>query len=168
MPEGLIYVMAGAVVVSALALVLQLLILYGLYRTSRTMNTEVLGMLPGMRRLIESAEATIVQGRTQIAEVTSRAVEVLDMTRAQLDKVDESMGDALVGLRDQLKRAEIMVDDSLTKMHDTVSTVHSGVMKPLREISGIAAGVRAAVRTLAGGESRASVAEATQDDEMFI
>jgi len=167
-PEDLIYVMAGAVIVSALALVLQLLILYGLYRRSKSVNAEILATIPVMRRLMESAEVTVVQGRAQIAEVTSRAVEVLDLTRAQLDKVDESLGDVLVRLRGQLERAEIVVDDSLTKMHETISTIHHGVMKPIREISGVAAGIRAAVRTLAGGGAKPNVAEVTQDDEMFI
>lgn len=167
MSEGLIYVMAGAIFVSTLALVLQLLILFGLYQTSKAVNSEVLKMLPLLRQLIESAEVTVVEGRKQMAEVTSRAAEILDLTRAQLVKVDESLGDVLIRLRGQLERAEMVVDDSLTKVHEAVSTVHSGVMKPLREVSGVAAGIRAAIQTLARG-NRAGVAEVTHDDEMFI
>jgi hypothetical protein len=163
----MIYVMAGAVIVSALALVLQLLILYGLYRTTKSLNAEVLSLLPGIRKLMENAENTLSQSRKQILDVTGKASDVLDLTRAQLTRIDESMGDVLVRMRGQLERAEGVVEDSLTKVHETVSVVHSGVVKPLREISGVAAGIRAAVHSLARG-TRTTPAEATHDDEMFI
>jgi hypothetical protein len=45
--------------------------------------------------------------------------------------------------------------------------VHSGVMRPLREIQGITAGVRAALAFLAKG-GRANVNQITHDEEMFI
>lgn len=167
MPEGLIYVMAGAVVVSALALVLQLLILMGLYRTSKAMNAQVLELLPRIKALLENAESTLDQSRKQIGDVTTRMGEVVELVHGQLVKVDESLGDTLSRLRLQLERAELMVDDSLTKVHDAVSTVHSGVMKPLREVSGFVAAIRAAFQTLSQG-NRPTPVEATQDDEMFI
>ncbi len=166
-PEGLIYVMAGAVIVSALALVLQLIVLYGLYRSSKTMNAKLTELLPTVRKVLDNAEQTLTESRKQIAEVSSRASQILDQTRAQLAKVDESLGDVLVRLKAQLERAEIVMDDSLTKVHETVSTLHSGVMRPLREITGVAAGIRAAFQHLARG-GRPNVAEATHDEEMFI
>lgn len=166
-PEVLLYVMAGAVVVSAMALVLQVIILLGLYRTAQSTNAQIREMLPGLHRLIDSAQDTLAVSRKQITEVTTRANEVLTLTRAQLAKVDNSLGDVLVRLKAQLERAEIVMDDSLTKVHETVSTVHGGVMKPLREVSGVAAGIRAALKTLAQG-GRPNVTQATHDEEMFI
>lgn len=167
MPDGIIYVMAGAVIVSALALVLQLLILYGLYRAFRSLNAEVLNLLPGIRKLMENAESTLHQSRAQIGEVTAKAGEVLDLTRTQLLRIDESMGDTLLRMRGQLERAGGVMDESLTKLHETVSVVHNGIVKPLREITGVAAGLRAALRNLARG-AHSTPAEATHDDEMFI
>ncbi|MEO8660402.1 MAG: hypothetical protein ABI693_18175 [Bryobacteraceae bacterium] len=174
MPEGLLYVMAGAVIVSALALVLQLLILYGLYTSSKKLNAEVVSLLPGIRQLISSAESTLAVSRTQltvltaqVTEFTAKASDVLVQTGVQLHKVDNSLTDILVRLGVQLERAEMMVDDSLTKVHSTVIGIHDGVMRPLREISGVSAGIRAAIQTLTRG-NRPNVTEATHDDEMFI
>jgi hypothetical protein len=42
------------------------------------------------------------------------------------------------------------------------------VMRPVREVNGIAAGISAAVSTLVRGHRKSSVDEATQDEEMFI
>ncbi|MDX2154307.1 MAG: hypothetical protein SFV54_26435 [Bryobacteraceae bacterium] len=166
-PDGLIMVMAGAVVVSALALVLQLLILYGLYRSTQATQAQLTELMPRVGKLIENAETTLKQGREQITEVTTKANEVLGLARTQLDRVDGSLGEVLVKLKGQLERAEVMLDDSLTRVHQTVTTVHTGVMKPLREVSGVAAGVRAAINHLTRG-GRPNPNQATHDEEMFI
>ncbi|HBY60794.1 MAG TPA: hypothetical protein DEH78_13310 [Solibacterales bacterium] len=166
-PEGLVAVMAGAVVVSALALVLQLLILYGLYRSTQATQARVNEMMPRVAQLIESAESALSQGRQQIGDVTVKANEVLTLARTQLDRVDSSLGEVLFKLKAQLERAEVMLDDSLTRVHQTVTTVHTGVMKPLREVSGVAAGVRAALHHLSRG-GKPAPNQATHDEEMFI
>ena len=59
------------------------------------------------------------------------------------------------------------VDDTMTRAHQTIGAVHSGLMRPAREIHGVAAGIRAALAHLVSG-GRPSVAQATQDEEMFI
>jgi hypothetical protein len=48
-----------------------------------------------------------------------------------------------------------------------VTAVHSGILRPVREIQAITAGVSAAVQAFLRG-GRPSVAQATLDDEMFI
>jgi hypothetical protein len=48
-----------------------------------------------------------------------------------------------------------------------VGTVHSGVLRPIREVNGIVAGIKTAVATFVRG-GRPSVDRATQDEEMFI
>ena len=46
-------------------------------------------------------------------------------------------------------------------------SVKKAVMRPVREVNGLAAGLSAAVATLVKGR-KSSVASATQDEEMFI
>jgi hypothetical protein len=46
--------------------------------------------------------------------------------------------------------------------------VKSAVMKPVKEVGGIVAGVKAALNTYAQGGNRHSPEDATQDEEMFI
>jgi hypothetical protein len=61
----------------------------------------------------------------------------------------------------------MVIDDTMSRAHETVAMVHGGILRPLREIHGIAAGVRTAINHLARG-GRPSVAQATHDEEMFI
>lgn len=66
----------------------------------------------------------------------------------------------------QMDRAEMVLDDAMSRAQETVAVVHSGIMKPLREIQGITAGVQAAIHFLLRG--RRSHVQATADEEMFI
>jgi hypothetical protein len=59
------------------------------------------------------------------------------------------------------------LDDTMSRVQGTVTSVQSSIVRPLREISGVAAGVRSAVAHLLKG-SPANVAQVTADEEMFI
>jgi hypothetical protein len=61
----------------------------------------------------------------------------------------------------------MVIDDAMTRTQETVALVHSGIMKPLREIQGVTAGVRAALNFLMRGRNNGPV-HATADEEMFI
>jgi hypothetical protein len=70
-------------------------------------------------------------------------------------------------VRVQFDRAEMVVDDVMTRAQETVAVVHGGIMKPIREINGVAAGVRAALHYFMRG-GRPSPDRVTADEEMFI
>jgi len=60
-----------------------------------------------------------------------------------------------------------VLDDTMNRAQETVVLVHRGIMKPLKEIIGVATGLRTALRYLLRGE-RPNPAQATADEEMFI
>jgi hypothetical protein len=105
--------------------------------------------------------------RKQIEEITTKASEILDITRVQLDRIDGVLEDASVRVRNQMAHAEILIDDTMSRAQETVVTFHRGIMTPLREIQGVAAGVRTAIFYLMRG-GRPNPAQATADEEMFI
>lgn len=81
--------------------------------------------------------------------------------------VEEVVGDAAVRAKVQMERVELVLDDTLSRAHETVAVFHDGIMRPLREVSAVAVGIRAAVGALARGD-RPTVDRATSDEEMFI
>ena len=81
--------------------------------------------------------------------------------------VEEVVSDATSRAKVQMDRVELVLDDTLSRAHETVALLHSGIMRPLREINGVTAGLRAALQFLSRG-NRPSVAQATSDEEMFI
>jgi uncharacterized protein YoxC len=165
--QTLLYIMTAFVVLAAIALVAQAVAIVALYRGIKATEQRIAVVLPKVEKLVETSQATIEQGRSQILEITRKTSDILESARLQLTRVDEVLGDATVRARVQLERAEMIIDDTLSRAQQTVGLVHSGVMRPLREIQGVTAGIRTALAFLAKG-NRPSVAQVTQDEEMFI
>jgi len=61
----------------------------------------------------------------------------------------------------------MVLDDTMNRAQDTVAMVHKSILKPLKEIQGVAAGLRAAFFFLMRG-ARPNPVQATADEEMFI
>jgi methyl-accepting chemotaxis protein len=169
----LLYVMAAFVIVAAIALCIQAGMLAGIYKTTKSLQEKIDPLVPKVESLVERANSTVEQSGRQIAEITTRAnailessKEIVDSTKRQLAMVEEVVGDATARAKVQMERVELVLD-TLSRAHETVAVVHDGIMRPLREVNGIAAGVRAALGALARG-NRPTVDRATSDEEMFI
>jgi ElaB/YqjD/DUF883 family membrane-anchored ribosome-binding protein len=157
----------AAIIVAAVAIVLQALFMFGLYRSAKSMAAQVAGLVEKAEPVLADARETIEQSRRQMTEVTGKANKVLDSAQAQVAKLDEVLTDAASRAKVQMDRLEMVLDDSISRVHETVAVLHDGVLRPLRELNGIATGVRAGIAYLFGSR-RPSVAQATHDDEMFI
>jgi type II secretory pathway component PulC len=170
----IVYVMAFFVLISAIAMCIQAGLLYGIYKTSRTMQESVSSVLPQTKSMLAKAETILDDSRTNIVEITrkgneitQKANDIMDLAKAQMVKVDSVITDASTRAKSQLERAEMVVDDAMTRVNQSVAAVHNGIVSPIRQINGVATGVSTAISVFMRG-GRPSVAQATQDDEMFI
>jgi hypothetical protein len=163
----LLYVMAAFVIISAIALCIQAGMLAGMYKTIKALQQSITPLLPKVESLVEKTSSTVEQSGRQITEITTRANDILDSTKRQLAIVEEVVGDAAVRAKVQMERVELVLDDTLSRAHETVAVFHDGVMKPLREMNGLAVGIRAALSSIARG-NRPTPDQATSDEEMFI
>lgn len=166
-PTSLLYVMTAFVIIAAVALCIQAGMLAGLYRTTKQLQQTINPLVPKVDNLVETTKTTVEQSSKQIAEVTTRANDILDSTRRQLLVVEDVVNDAAARAKVQLERVDLVLDDTLTRAHQTVEELHNGILKPLRQLNGVAAGIRAAVEFLGRG-NRPNVDQATSDEEMFI
>lgn len=169
------------VFISAVALCIQAGLLFGIWKATKSLQTQVTSVLPQVRSILAKAEATIDESRKNIVEITAKANEIaakaneiagkandiMDAGKVQMAKLDEVLTDASGRAKVQLERAELVVDDTMSRVHESVTAVHDGITRPIREIQGMTAGVRVAVQHFLRG-GRPNVAQATQDDEMFI
>jgi hypothetical protein len=173
MDQTLLIIIAIFVFVAAVALCIQAGLLFGIYRTARVMQEKsstlipkVEALVPKVDALVDSSKAAMDDSKQQIHEIAVKTNEILDVTRKQLARVDEVLEDAAGRARVQLDRAELVLDDTMNRAQETVALVHSGIMKPLREIQGVSAGLKAALGFLMRG--RNGPVQATADEEMFI
>ena len=163
----LLYIIAAFVLIAAIALCIQAGFLFGMYKAARAMQEKIVPLIPKVEGLLAAATTTVDTSRRQIVELTTKANDIMDSAKRQLSKVEDVVTDASGRAKVQMDRVELVLDDTMTRAHDTVATVHNGIMRPIREINGIALGIKTAFSHIARG-GRPSVAEATSDDEMFI
>ena len=184
----LIVVMTVFVAISAIALCVQAGLLFGMYKASKALQEQVTSVLPQVKTVLSKAESTLDENRKQIVEIMAKVNDItikgndimvkgndlmlkagamMDVGKAQLMKLDDVVSDASARAKVQIERAELVVDDTVSRVHDSVSAIHHGIIKPIREVQGISAGFKAALQHLVRG-GRPNVDQATQDDEMFI
>ena len=164
--QTLLTVMTVFVCISAIALLIQAGMLFGLYRSARGLQENVQRLLPKIESLVDTSRQTVEDSRKQILEITAKTSDILETARKQLQRVDEVLEDATARAHIQLEHAELVLDDAMERAHDTVALVHGGILKPLREIQGVAAGLRTVLQFLFRG--RPNPTQATSDEEMFI
>lgn len=162
----LLYIMAGFTCVAAIALVIQACLMFGMYKATVALTERVTLMLPKVEALMDTSRVAIEESRATIAEIRQKSNLILDSGHKQIKQLESILADAAERTTKQLAYAEAVVQDALGRVEDTVALVHKGVLKPIRSITGIAAGVGAAVQYLM--RRRPNPERATLDEEMFI
>ena len=164
--QTLLTVMTAFVCVAAAAMLIQAGLLFGIYKSARGLQENVQRLMLKIDGLLETSRQTIEDSRKQIADITAKTSEILDITHRQVQRVDEILEDAASRARVQLDRAEMVLDDAMGRAQRTVAIVEGGIVKPLLQIQGVAAGIKTAITFLMRG--RFNPADAHADEEMFI
>jgi hypothetical protein len=162
----LLVIMASAVVISAIALVVQAFMLIGMYKTTTMLRDRLLTTLPQLEALMATSKTAIEEARAAVADIRVKSNHILDAGHRQMRQLETLLTDATERTTKQLAFAEAVVEDTLGRVESTVGLVHQNVLKPIRSITGIAAGVGAAVNYLFS--RRPNPENATLDEEMFI
>jgi hypothetical protein len=163
----LLTIMAVFVAVAAIALLGQAVALVGLFIVARDLRSKLFSSWPQIESIIGSSKRTVEQAEQHLGKIGSSGVAILDVTKQQLVRVDELLSDASTRAKVQLERAEMVLDDTMTRVQQTVSIVQRGVLSPVREVHGIISGLRTAFSHLSRG-GRTTVEHVTSDEEMFI
>jgi ABC-type transporter Mla subunit MlaD len=159
--------MAIAVLISSIALLLSALASVGTYLAVRKLQSQVSPLVPQVTEFLVNSREALDEALKQFRETGEKTQAVLTDVQAEVASFSEARTDITNRLQAQVQRIELVLDDSLSNIQEVVSVVHGGVIKPIREVTGLLSGVRTAVRSFFGGR-RPSVAQATQDEEIFI
>jgi hypothetical protein len=153
--------------VAALALLIQMFIFLGLYRSIKAIAERLQVFTDRAEPLIESTRRLVEETRTQSRDLFFKVNEIVEVTRTQVVRVDELLGDVTVHTRTQLARIDRVAEDACERVEATVAAVQKTVLTPVREIHAVAAAVRAVVHTL-GRRKLSAVERPTQDEDLFI
>lgn len=163
----LLIVLIIFVALSAIAMLIQAGTLLGLFLVARKLQEKVMPIIPEVEAVVGVTKRTVERVEKHVEKIGETSVEILGTTKQQLAKVDELVTDASTRAKVQMERAEMVLDDTMARVQQTVSLVQSGVLRPVREVHGVLAGIRTALAYLGRG-GRPTVDHATSDEEMFI
>ena len=116
---------------------------------------------------LQSLRALIEDSRNRFQSIGANLEEISALARRRVQHLDGVVNDATDRAHMQLIRLDGLVSDTISKVEETTETLQRGVVKPVREITAVVSGVRAAVDFFRH-HKRGPVEHATQDEEMFI
>jgi len=117
-------------------------------------------------KLVASVNLLVDDARPKIAEISDEAVAIVRTGRDQVERVGELLQDAAGRARTRMDQIDRSVDTTVQQVEQVGESMRRAVMRPVREVNGVAAGISAAMSALA--RKKSAVDSATQDEEMFI
>jgi methyl-accepting chemotaxis protein len=168
------WVITGAVGLSALCFLVMAIVavvIYGLLSKlqakAEDLQQRVVPIVDTARRLTTENAPRFSDIATDVREITRNAKDISAVAKDQAHRFAEVGRDIADRTKAQVARVDAAMDETVDQVQHAGSNLKAVALKPVREASGVLAGVKAAVASLAQGR-RTTVDHITQDEEMFI
>jgi methyl-accepting chemotaxis protein len=176
MPEDTFrWVITGAVAISTLCIFAMAVTAFVMYRIVSKLQARTDSVIDRVEPIADVVKQLVLDNSPKISGIATRAVEIAenakdisDVARDQAHRFAEVGRDVADRARAQVARVDAAVDETVDQVHYASSNLKEAALKPVREASGVLAGLKAAVSTYAQGNRRPQVERITQDEEMFI
>jgi methyl-accepting chemotaxis protein len=162
------------VIVAAVAIVLQMVILFFLYRMMRETTSRMENIAGRLEQqttpVLVTAHAILEDAQPKLAEITSNLAESTATVRAHVAQMAEATGEIVDRARMQAARLDEFVSNTVDKLEVTTEFVQNSVVSPVRRILAIVQAVSAGLSFLRASRARrkAESSSAGVDEEMFI
>jgi len=162
-------------IVAAIALVVQVAILVGLFlqlkRTTESINRVVTDLHTRMGPILTRTQILLDDTQPKITNLVEDASHMVYLARTQAQKMDRIFTEAADRLRGQLVRADRILSGALEAVEDAGVNVRRGFLGPMQKITALVHGIRIGLDVLRSRrhsepDSIGEVLE--QEDELFI
>ena len=167
MEQNLLIIMAVFTGVAAVALLGQFVCLFGVWRTTKALQQRAAEFMNRWEPVADASLKTMEQVRKESGELLKQAQGVIAAAKGQLDKADAVLDELSSGARAQIERVEQTIEAVTERMQRTASAVQETLLAPVKQIRAFGVALSAVIDGLMG-RRRASVDQATLDEEMFI
>lgn len=159
--------LAVAVAVSSLSLLVQAVAAWRVYQVVKKLQEDVRPLIPTARALLEQAETTLREAVAELQESAGKAKGLMAAVQQQVEGIGRAREELAAQWRVQSERLDLVLEDIIGRVQEVVGVLHGTVTRPVREVTGMVAGVKAALQTLLLAR-RPTVDRATHDEELFI
>jgi hypothetical protein len=115
----------------------------------------------------EIAHSMLLEFRPHLQTLVTNVSESSILVRAQIERLDATVNDAIDRTRLQVIRADELLNRTLDRVESTTDMVHKTVVSPVRQLSGLVQGITSGLEFLIGGRRKRNGVPVPQD-EMFI
>lgn len=164
-------------IVAAIALVVQVAILIGLFvqlkRTTESINRMINDLHARMGPILTRTQILLDDAQPKLAGLIDDASHVVYLARAQAQKLDKVFTEASDRLRGQLVRADRIVTGTLEAVEDAGAQVRRNFLAPVQKASALVHGIRVGLDFLRARRAERGLHQRVpdtleQEDELFI
>jgi len=158
--------------VAALAIVLQMLILLGMYLQVRQMNAHITRITSELHERLDPILSRIhfllEESSGNFRQMVSDGAELTHLARSQAQKVDRVFSEAVDRLRDQILRADQILTGVLEQVEDAGSQFRKTVLEPVQQATAFIRGIKSGIDFLRARQRSPERAQQQPDEELFI
>lgn len=160
------------VVVAAAAIVLQMVILFALYKALRQTSTRMEGIAGRLEQqtlpLLANANAILDDAKPKLAEITTNLAEASATVRAHADQIGSATSEIAERARMQAARLDELIVNASNKVGATSELLQHKVLSPMRRVRSIVTALNAGLAFFKASRPRYRNTESVEDEEMFI
>lgn len=161
------------VIVATVAIIVQMGILVAMYLQFRTTTRQMHQIATDMQRKIDPilvrVNRVLENSEEKISSIVTDAAEMTRTARAQAQKVDRVVTEALDRMRSQIVRVDTILTGALETIEDAGMKFRRSFLGPLQNASAVLRGVKAGIDFIRGQRAgKTSEVRQEQDEELFI
>jgi methyl-accepting chemotaxis protein len=159
------------IAVTSVAVVLQTLILAGMYFSTRKLSERMQALSTRVEEqvlpLVEKVRGIVDESTPMIRSVVTNVAETSSLVRSQAGQIDEALTEVVGMARAQAGRADQLATRTMQRVDITAEALQHTVISPARQLSALMDGVSAGIGEFLGRQ-KARRSKSVPSDEMFI
>jgi hypothetical protein len=159
------------IIVTAVAVVIQMAILMALYLAVKKTGARVEALADQVQQralpTLDVAQSMLTESRAKVDTIVDNLASVSTTVRGQVERLDVTLTEVVDRTRLQVLRADELVTRTMDRVEHTSELVQHGVVSPVRHIAGVVQGVTAGIGTLFGRRGPRD-GRGIPKDEMFV
>jgi uncharacterized protein YoxC len=161
------------VVVAAVAIVLQMVILFALYKALRQTSDRMEGIAGRLEQqatpVLATAAAILDDAKPKIAEITTNLAETSASVRSHVSEVGHATSEIMERARLQAARLDEFVISAAQKVEATSELLQHKVLSPMRRVRAVVTALNAGLSFFKSTRPpRRNSSDEVEDEEMFI
>ena len=170
MDHGTIELVCIAVIAFAVLLqtIILLAVFVGLGKTAKLIKEELEVLRSSVLPALKNTSEVLARVSPKLESTITDVSELARMMRKQATEAEVSVEQLLETVRKQTGRIDGMMTSALDAIDKASAFATKAVGKPARQISGLLAGIRAAIETLTSSTGRPHQSQSADDKDMFI